>query len=98
MRITSRGKENGQPKQYVYHLFDQFDQKSGISSMARTTGYTCSAVAGLVLEGEFTQTGICPPEFIGANPECFNKLMAYLKQRGVNYMCEDVAVEEIKNQ
>ncbi|MCH7760426.1 saccharopine dehydrogenase NADP-binding domain-containing protein [candidate division TA06 bacterium] len=92
MRIIIRGKEQGNPKQYVYRLFDRFDEQMKVSSMARTTGYTCSAAARLVLEGNFTQKGICPPEFIGADSECFKKMIAALKKRKINYIKEEITL------
>jgi saccharopine dehydrogenase-like NADP-dependent oxidoreductase len=53
--------------------------------MARTTGYTCTAVANLVLDNTFTRKGICPPEFVGEDEACFSSIMKYLKARSVNY-------------
>ncbi len=83
MVIAVRGTENGQPREYIYHLFDRTDPATGVSSMARTTGYTCTAVARLVLEGVFARQGICPPEYVGADEECFRRVIADLAARGV---------------
>ncbi len=85
MRITIKGKEQGKLKKYVYNLFDKFDPLTKVSSMARTTGYTCTAVADLVLEGDFDRKGISPPEFIGKDGNSFKKIMEYLKERNINY-------------
>ena len=52
--------------------------------MARCTGYSCTAVAELVLQGTFTQKGISPPEVVGAEDACFDGVMDYLKERKVN--------------
>ena len=60
MRVLIEGKENDKDKKYSYSLFDRFERNSGTSSIARTTGYTCTAVARLVLENQFTMKGICP--------------------------------------
>jgi len=95
MQITIIGKEQRKNKQYIYSMIDHFDQKAKISSMARTTGYVCTAVARLVLNADFTQKGICPPEFIGRKPECFKKIMSYLKERNVNYIIEEKIVNDI---
>ena len=54
----------------------------GINSMSRTTGYTCTAVANLVINGDYNRTGISPPEYLG---EHFNFVKNYLEERGVNY-------------
>jgi lysine 6-dehydrogenase len=83
MEITVRGQEDGTPREHVYRLLDRTDERTGTSSMARTTGYTCTAAARLVLEGRFTRTGICPPEYVGADETCFERLLADLAARGV---------------
>lgn len=87
-RIEISGHENDEPRHYVYHLFDRYDETTDTSSMARVTGYTCTAVARLVLEGHVRQPGICPPEYVGSMPGCYAQIMAYLHARGVEYTCE----------
>ena len=87
MRITIRGKEKGIKKQYIYHLYDQYNEETKTSSMARTTGYTCSAVARLVLEGSFDEKGISPPEYVGAKVECFEKVISDLEKRNIGIKC-----------
>ncbi len=93
MRVTIQGLENGQRKEYVYNLFDRFDPQTKTSSMARTTGYTCTAVATLVLGGIFTQKGIIPPEYIGADERCFRAVLEYHKERGIHYRVTERVVE-----
>jgi saccharopine dehydrogenase-like NADP-dependent oxidoreductase len=85
MRITISGEEDGKPKTYVYDLFDRYDLKTKTSSMSRTTGYTCTAVARLVLENKYTRIGISPPEFVGEEELCFKAILKYLSERNVNY-------------
>lgn len=75
----------GEGKEIQFDLFDEFDESTKTTSMARTTGYTCNAVAKLVVEGEFLRKGICPPEFVGENEKCFEKVMQYLKERKIIY-------------
>ena len=88
MQISIQGQERGRSKEYVYRLFDQYDPKTDISSMARTTGYTCTAVARLVVDGIFQQKGICAPETVGVDAECFRRIMDHLRRRGVRYRKE----------
>jgi len=83
MQIAVRGHEAGAERQYAYRLFDRTDPASGTSSMARTTGYTCTAVARLVLEGRFTRKGICPPEYVGADAACLEQVLSDLRSRDV---------------
>jgi len=83
MRVLIAGKEDHKDRKFSYSLFDRFGRKSGISSMARTTGYTCTAVARLVLENHFTTKGICPPEDIGAAEGCFEEILKHLEKRNI---------------
>lgn len=83
MIIKIKGKLNGSEKEFTYKLFDTFDEVKGISSMARTTGYSCSSVARLVLNNDFNRKGISPPEFVGSDENCYCKIMDDLKERGL---------------
>lgn len=85
MKIKIVGLENGVKKQYVYNLLDRFDEATKISSMARTTGYPCTAVARLVLENRFSRIGINPPEFVGEDEACFKYVVDYQKARNIIY-------------
>ena len=80
--------EEEEGNKYTYKLYDTYNKATQTSSMARTTGYTCTAVARLIIENKFTQKGICPPEYIGANETCFIEVMSYLKSRNVIYKKE----------
>jgi len=80
MRIKISGKENEEDVEYTYTLLDRY--KNDTISMARTTGYTCTAVANLVLENKFDKKGISPPEFLGDH---FNFINDYLTERDVIY-------------
>jgi len=86
MRITVKGQENGKEKAYQYHMLDRYDPKTKVSSMARTTGYPCTAVSRLILDGKYTRKGISPPEFVGEVSECFDFAMAYLKERNIHFV------------
>ncbi len=83
MRVIVEGKEDGQPRRYQYDLYDEYHPATKTSSMARTTGYTCTAAVELVLQGDITRPGIYPPEFIGARDGCLDKVFDYLKERDV---------------
>lgn len=85
MRIRIRGEEQGRSQTHEYHLLDRTDKATGTLSMARTTGYTCTAAANLILNGAFERKGICPPEYLGEDERNFYFILDYLKARGVNY-------------
>jgi saccharopine dehydrogenase-like NADP-dependent oxidoreductase len=85
MRIRMIGEENGKAKSYEYNLLDRTEKSTGTLSMARTTGYTCTAVAHLVADGKFNRKGICPPEYLGEEESNFLFIKNYLEKRGVHY-------------
>ena len=85
LRVIIKGKENGVNKKITYNLFDRFDKETNTTSMARTTGYPCSAIANLLLNKKIEDKGICPPEYIGKNKENFEYIINYLTKRGVEY-------------
>lgn len=85
MEIVIKGSENQQKVEYTYHLFDEYDPETGLSSMARTTGFTCTSVSRLIIEGTYKKPGINPPEYVGADEQCYQQIMDDLKDRNVIY-------------
>lgn len=75
----------GPAKTIEYNLFDEFDASTQTSSMARTTGYTCTSAVNLIAKGLFNEKGVFPPELIGSNKQCFDYVLDYLKARNVNW-------------
>ncbi len=87
MKITMKGiNENGESERVIYNLHDEFCQKTQTSSMARTTGYTATAAAHLILKNLFNEKGVFPPELVGKHKVCFDFVLEYLKDRNVNYV------------
>lgn len=85
MRVTVEGEEDGTRLRHVWEVHDEYDPVTGFSSMARTTGFTCTAAAQLLLEGKFREPGVHPPEIVARAAGCFDYIVAYLKERHVNY-------------
>jgi lysine 6-dehydrogenase len=85
MRIVIQGKKGGKRKRYQFDLLDYYDRKTHTTSMARTTGYTCSTVVRLLKEGKFERAGICPLEFIGQDHECYRYVIEGLKKKGIDF-------------
>lgn len=85
MRIDIEYQHQSQLHKVSYELIDTYNKNTNIHSMARTTGYTCTAVAELILSGKFNQPGICPPEYVGAHDNCLDLILDYQAQRGVVY-------------
>src|SRR5205085_12184852 len=85
MKIKVSGKEKGMQKTIVIDLYDEYDPGTKTSSMARTTGYTCTAAVNLVVNNLFNEKGVFPPELVGKHEQCFSFILNYLKERGVIY-------------
>ncbi len=83
MQLKISGAEHGKRVTYQYNLFDEYDPSTRTTSMARTTGYACTAAANLVLDKGFTATGVSPPELVGGDSRCYSFIMEYLKQRNI---------------
>jgi lysine 6-dehydrogenase len=78
MRVDVMGRE----EERSYYLVDFYDEKNGITSMARITGYTCSIVASLVAKGLIRGKGVLPPES-AVTGGLFDMLFKELSKRSV---------------
>lgn len=85
LRIKILADERSGRKEYIFDLYDESDLKKGFSSMARTTGYTCTSAARLILNDEFSRIGICPPEFLGSEPGCYHKITSMLEEKNIRF-------------
>ena len=83
MRIEVSGKSGGKEKTHVYRLVDYFNHDTGISAMARTTGYTAAIVAAMMAKGKITEKGVLTPESLAKNPDFTKGVIAELGKRGV---------------
>jgi saccharopine dehydrogenase-like NADP-dependent oxidoreductase len=81
MRIIIKG----EGRIIEYNMVDRYDPKTNTSSMARTTGYTCTAAVNLIANGLYKEKGVSPPEYVGRNKDCFDYIMKYLAKREVNW-------------
>ena len=86
MKVIIRGDKDGHPKTIQYDLLDRYDTLTNTSSMARTTGYTCTAAVNLVAQQLFTAKGVFPPELVGKKRECFDFVLEYLRQRRITWV------------
>ena len=81
MRVVLEGRKDGRQVRYTFDLLDSYDSATNTTSMARTTGSTCTQVACQVLGGQFRQIGVCPPEYVGRTPGCYRLLLDGLAAR-----------------
>ena len=85
LRVIVEGEKDGRRVTHTFDMLDRYDQATGVTSMARTTGYTCTAVARLVASGGYTRKGISPPEFVGREPGARDFVLGELKKRGIHF-------------
>lgn len=84
MQVEMEGQKDGEHIYYSYYLLDHFDEKTQLRSMARTTGFTCSIITRQIIDGLFTQKGICPPEFLGRTNHCFENLLRAYEEKNIH--------------
>jgi saccharopine dehydrogenase-like NADP-dependent oxidoreductase len=83
MRVTVEGEKNGQRMRQELNLLDRYDRATRTTSMARTTGYTCTAAVRLLAKGGYSRKGISPPEFVGQEPGAWDFMRSDMAKRGV---------------
>ena len=83
MRVSVEGVRGARRVHRSFEMLDRYDPATGTTSMARTTGYTCTAGVRLLAQGVYRRVGISPPEFLGREPGCYEFVMAELAKRGV---------------
>lgn len=84
MRIVIEGKQDGSRVRHTLNLLDYYNPETETSSIARTTGYTCTGMVKLVASGLWSEPGLAPPEVVGRNAECFDAVVKHLEERGVH--------------
>jgi len=91
MRVIVDGLEGGQATRHTWDLLDYYDPATDTSSMARTTGYTCTAAVRLLAAGGYDRPGISPPELLG--PAAADFIFADLARHGVVF---EHLIEEVR--
>ncbi len=89
MKIIVEGRKQTKNTRFTFNLFDRRDGKTGIHSMARTTGYTATVVLRLLANGLYKEKGISPPEYIGKRKENVDFILRGLGERGVVYKIKE---------
>lgn len=85
MRVIVEGERAGERMRYTYDLLDRYDAATSTLSMARTTGYTCTAAVRLLASGRFARAGITPPELLADPVGNVDFIFDDLARHGVVY-------------
>ena len=83
INLSGQSKQNTTAIDLQYDLYDEYNNETDIGSMARTTGYTCTAAVNLLLDETFDNKGIIPPETVGQDRNCYRKILSYYDDRGI---------------
>ena len=83
MLIEVVGLKGSKRIKYTYQMFDRFDKKHNVTSMARTTAYTASVIAQLVAKKAVIEKGVMPPEKLGMNDQIYRRFLGLMKKRGI---------------
>ena len=85
MKVVVEGARKRKSVRITYDLFDRYDERTGVHSMARTTGYTATLAARMIARGLYRRKGISAPEHIGLRARCVKFMREGLAERGVFY-------------
>jgi saccharopine dehydrogenase-like NADP-dependent oxidoreductase len=88
MSVTVEGSANGVSTRYLFRLLDRYDERQGITAMARTTAYTASIIIQLLVKGVIKERGVVPPEVLGMNHMVFEAVMTELEKKGIRVIHE----------
>ena len=83
MRVIIEGDKGKKRVTHTFDMLDRYDRKTQTTSMARTTGYTCTAAVRMVAQGLYQRKGISPPEFVGREKGCWEFIRGQLAERGI---------------
>lgn len=83
MRIEVKGVKNRKQAEFTYQMFDKYDEKRGVTAMARTTAYTASIVTQLVADQTVEDKGVVPPEKLGMNKKFFSRFVSAVRKHGI---------------
>ena len=79
LRVVVEGKKAGAATRFGWQLIDRYDEKTGISAMMRTTGYSLSITGQMQVRGQVRPAGVHTPD------ECMppREYIEELAKRGV---------------
>lgn len=83
LKVEVGGIKAGAKAHYVYYLLDRYDEKRGVTAMARTTGYPSSILAQLIAQKAIEEKGVVPLEKLGVEEKIFNRVWAEVEKRQI---------------
>ena len=88
MKVEIEGISKGELVSHKWYLTDYACQKTGHSSMARTTGFPCAAMVRLILKGHKIESGVHFPESLSFDETLVDFIFSEQNKRGIVYKYE----------
>jgi lysine 6-dehydrogenase len=86
LRVAVSGRSrNGVRRRYAFELLDRTSRETGMTSMARTTGFPCAIAAAMLGRGQYRDPGVRPPEMLAADPAASERFLKALRARGLSW-------------
>ncbi|MEW6547369.1 MAG: saccharopine dehydrogenase C-terminal domain-containing protein [Bacillota bacterium] len=83
LRVVVRGEKGHKRVAWAFEMVDFYDRETGVTSMARTTGYTCSVLIGMILRGRIGSRGVAPLERVFSDAALYEELREELARRNI---------------
>lgn len=80
--VRVEGIKDGNETTITYEMVDFYDEENGVTSMAKTTGYSAALMARMLGRGAITKKGIQWPVRVILG-DLFEELLSKLRERGV---------------
>jgi len=85
VRLIFEGTKEDQPRKLVYEIVDRQDNRTGLTSMMRMTGFPVAIIAWMACSGMISRPGVVPQE-IAVEPDFFIK---QLRKRDINLVIRE---------
>jgi len=80
LKAWALGQKQGKPTRIGYSLVDEYDEATGLTAMARTTGFSAAIIAEMIIDGRIREKGVLYQELSVPHEEYF----AELRKRGID--------------
>lgn len=80
--VNVEGTKDGNKTKISYEMVDYYDEENGVTSMAKTTGYSAAIMARMLGRGAIIEKGIQWPVRVILG-DLFEELLSKLRERGV---------------
>lgn len=92
LRVVVEGEARGARMRFTYDLFDTTDDRTGETSMARTTGFPCAILARMLARGTYGDPGVKPPELFANDDTVYATIVEELRRRGVHFLEKQISL------